>query len=134
MFVVGIGCRRGEHKDAIVEAVRETLGQAGIDMGEVRLLASADVKANEEGLLAAAVALNIPLRFIASTEIRAWEGAFHASAFVKEKVNLPGVAEPAALLAGRRTKLICPKTIHRGVAVALAREGFSWSASDPEAL
>jgi cobalt-precorrin 5A hydrolase len=41
------------------------------------------------------------------------------------------VAEPVALLAGRRTQLILPKTIIKSVTVAIARENCSWSASDP---
>jgi cobalt-precorrin 5A hydrolase len=47
---------------------------------------------------------------------------------VQEKVNLPAVAEPAALLAGRRTRLLLPKTVYHGVTVAIARESFSPSA------
>jgi cobalt-precorrin 5A hydrolase len=40
---------------------------------------------------------------------------------------VPAVAEAAALLAGRRTRLILPKKIVNGVTVALARESFMWS-------
>jgi cobalt-precorrin 5A hydrolase len=47
-------------------------------------------------------------------------------------VNLPAVAEPAALLAGKRTRFICRKKTYNGITIALAREGFSWSASAPE--
>lgn len=130
--IVGIGCRRGTPESEIIEAVRTTLRENGVDLREVRLLASADIKADEAGLRAAAQTLGIPLRFIPSAEIRRWEGAFEVSDFVKKKFDLPAVAVPAALLAGRRTKLICPKTIYPGITVALAREDFSWSASAPE--
>ena len=46
--------------------------------------------------------------------------------------HLPAVAEPAALLAGRRTQYICRKKTYNGIKIALAREGFSWSESVPE--
>ena len=129
--IVGIGCRRGTPTERIVEAVREALSEAGIALEEVRLLASAEIKADEAGLLAAAEALGVPIRFIAAEEIRASLREFSHSAFVEEKVNLPAVAEPAALLAGRRTRFICRKKMTNGITIALAREGFLWSESVP---
>jgi len=130
--IVGIGCRRGTPAERIVAAVREALSDAGITLEEVRLLASADIKADEAGLLAAAEALGVPIRFIAAEEIRASLCEFSHSDFVAQKVNLPAVAEPAALLAGRRTRFICRKRTFNGITIALAREGFSWSESVPE--
>ena len=129
--IVGIGCRRGTPAERIIAAVRETLAEAGIALEEVRLLASADVKADEAGLLEAAETLGIPIRFIAAEEIRASLREFSHSDFVAKKVNLPAVAEPAALLAGRRTRFICRKKTYNGITIALAREGFSWSESAP---
>jgi len=48
--IVGIGCRRGTGAEAIIHAVKEALKQASVELAQVRLLASADVKADEEGL------------------------------------------------------------------------------------
>jgi cobalt-precorrin 5A hydrolase len=123
--IVGIGCRRGTKAERIVAAVREALAGAGITLEEVRLLASADVKADEAGLLAASEKLGVPIRFLPATEIRTSPREFSHSDFVEEKVNLPAVAEPAALLAGRRTQFICRKKTYNGITIALAREGFS---------
>ena len=123
--IVGIGCRKGIKAEAIIDAIDLALGEAGVERTEVRLLASADIKKNEKGLLEAAYLLGIPLRFIGSEEIRSSRRGFSRSNFVKEKVNLPAVAEPAALLAGRRTRLILPKMTSGAVTVALARESFS---------
>ncbi len=122
--IVGIGCRRGTPAERIVAAVRSALADAGVTLDEVRLLASADIKADEAGLLAAAEALGVPIRFIASAEIRASSREFSHSEFVAEKVNLPAVAEPAALLAGRRTQYICRKKAYNGITISLAREDF----------
>ena len=130
-LIVGVGCRRGTPADSIVAAVTEGLTLAGHSPQEVRYLASADLKADEAGLLEAAERLDIPLRLISGPEIRASGRIFNISTFVQDKVALPAVAEPAALLAGRRTQLILPKTIIKSVTVAIARENCSWSASDP---
>ena len=129
--IVGIGCRRGTPAERIVAAIREALLEAGIALEEVRLLASADLKADEAGLLAAAETLGVPIRFLPAAEIRTSPRKFSHSDFVAEKVNLPAVAEPAALLAGRRTRFICRKKTINGITIALAREGFSWSESAP---
>ncbi len=128
--IVGIGCRRGIEARAIIDAVKDALELVSVCLEHVRFLASADIKANEQGLLQAAHQLGIPLRFITSEEIRASERAFTHSDFVKEKVDLPAVAEPAALLAGRRTSLILPKKSYNGVTIAIAREAMEdclWS-------
>jgi cobalt-precorrin 5A hydrolase len=130
-LIVGVGCRRGTPAETIIAAVTEGLALIGHLPEEVRLLASADLKADEAGLLEAAERLAIPLRLIPGDEIRASGRLFEHSTFVENKVALPAVAEPAALLAGRRTRLILPKTIIKSVTVAIAQEGCSWSASDP---
>jgi cobalt-precorrin 5A hydrolase len=90
------------------------------------MLASASLKAEEAGLLQAAEKLGLSLRFISAEEILSTRKYFQHSRFVARKVSLPAVAEPAALLAGRRTKLILPKTIFNQVTVAIARENCSW--------
>ncbi len=130
--IVGIGCRKGTEAAKIVAAVKEALFQAGAELRDVRFLASADIKSGEEGLLAAAERLRVPVRFLPSEEIRSSRKPFARSNFVEEKVKLPAVAEPAALLAGRRTRLILPRIARSGVTVAVARESFSWLESARE--
>ncbi len=129
--IVGIGCRKGTGQAKIVCAVKEALHRAGLELSEVRLLASVDIKAEEKGLHGAAEELGLPIRFIPSGEIQASSREFRRSQFVEKNVNLPAVAEPAALLAGRRTKLILPRIALSGVTVAIARESFSSWASAP---
>jgi cobalt-precorrin 5A hydrolase len=121
-LIVGIGCRRGVPSARIIKAVKEVLSEHGLDLSQVRLLASADIKVDEQGLLTAAREIGAPLRFISSAELRECARDFQSSDFVKERVNIPAVAEPAALLAGRRTRLLVRKKIYDGVTVAVAQE------------
>jgi cobalt-precorrin 5A hydrolase len=121
-LIVGVGCRKDAPVEAIVEAIRFALETAQVSMDDVRLLASADIKAEEPGLLDASKQLGIPLRLIASDEIRAYTREFAPTPLAQEKVNLPAVAEPVALLAGRRTVLIQTRINRNGVTVAIARE------------
>ncbi|MBI3925661.1 MAG: cobalamin biosynthesis protein [Armatimonadetes bacterium] len=131
--IVGVGCRRGTPAEAILSAVREALRLAGSSLDEVRVLASATLKADEPGLLEAAERLGVPLRLLTPGEIRSTAKAFAPSQLVERKVGLPAVAEPAALLAGRRTRLLLPRKVFDGVTVAVAREDSWWSESDREA-
>jgi cobalt-precorrin 5A hydrolase len=124
-LIVGIGCRRNAPASTIVEAVRQALSRVDVPLESVRFLASIDLKRDEVGLLEAATQLGVPLRFIASQDIRACCLDFEHSDFVEEKVAVPAVAEPVALLAGRRTELLLPKTIINSVTVAIARENCS---------
>lgn len=121
-LIVGVGCRRGADRATIAEAVREGLRMAGAQLNDVRVLASADIKMHERGLREAAVDLGLSLRFVSSNEIRSTTRAFGRSSFVEARVKLPAVAEPSALLAGRRTQLVLHKCIINGVTVAIARE------------
>lgn len=128
-IIAGIGCRRGTPAAEIVAAVQQTLATAGVTLDRVRLLATADIKHDEAGLLEAAAALGVPLRLISSDEIRTCiRTDFARSDFVQDKVDLPAVAEPAALLAGRRTRLLLPKQKFPNVTVALAAEDCTSSA------
>ncbi len=126
-LVVGIGCRKGAEADIVVQAVHEGLRQTRAELSQVRYLASADVKRREPGLLRAAEQLGVPLRFISSQEIRNCAFEFTHWDVPTAKLDLPGVAEPAALLAGRRTSLLLKRIIHSGITIAVAKESsMSW--------
>jgi cobalt-precorrin 5A hydrolase len=126
-IIVGVGCRRGAAAASIVAAIEESLGRAKRSIEQVRLIASADLKRDEAGLIEAARLLGRPIVFVGSDEIRQCGRRFTRSRFVQSKVNLPAVAEPAALLAGRRTRLLLPRQTFTGVTVALAAESCLWS-------
>ncbi len=124
-LIVGVGCRRGKGTEEIVAAIRQVLDDHLLALDQVRYIASAGVKADEVGLIEAAKQLDIPLRIIADESIRNCPYAFETSEFVSARVALPAVAEPAALLAGRRTSLIVRKQALDGITVAVAKENCS---------
>ncbi len=125
-IIVGVGCRKDTPAAEIESFILEVLDESGFATEDVRYLATAEIKKDEPGLVQAATALGIPLRIIAHDAIRGCTREITESSFVQEKVNLPAVAEPCALLAGSRTELICPRKAKNGVTVALARERCMW--------
>ena len=126
IFIIGVGCRKGAKSSDIIDAIKQAAREANINLEHVRLLASADIKTNEAGLIEASQTLNIPIRFISSDQIRNTRRDFKCSQFVHKKVNLPAVAEPAALLAGIRTRIVLPRIVCNHVTVAIAKESCLW--------
>jgi cobalt-precorrin 5A hydrolase len=125
--IVGVGCRRNITKTDVVRAIVSSLEENAILLDEVRMIATADIKRNETGLIEAATELNVPLIFVSSERISTFGGVFKNSSFVQEKVGLPAVAEPCCMLAGRNTKLIVRKGKCNKVTIAIARESCLWS-------
>ncbi len=121
-LIVGIGCRKGMSAARIIEAIQQGLTLIQYSLEDVRLIATAEPKKNEAGLIEAAQQLELPLRVLSSQIIRHTFQTFEVSEFVQEKVNLPAVAEPSALLAGTNTRLILPKQRFEGITVAIAEE------------
>ncbi len=126
-IVVGIGCRKNTPKEALIIAIQNSLQEMSISLEAVRLLVTADIKRDETGLIEAAEALEVPLLFVSSIQIRAFGDAFETSELVQEHVGLPAVAEPACMLAGKRTSLIMRKKKCNGITIAMARESCLWS-------
>lgn len=124
-LIVGVGCRKGISSANVKEAIIGALKEAGCARNKVRFIATVDLKAKEKGLLDAASMLGIPIRIISREEIAACAKNYTKSQVVTRRLGIGGVCEPAALLGGRRTRLILKKKIHKGVTVAIARENFS---------
>lgn len=129
-LVVGIGCRKGVSEDQVARAVSQALTQLGtVDLGQVRELATVDLKAHEPGLVAFCERHGIPLRVISKHQIEARPWVTRPSEWVKQSVGLDGVCEPCALIASTRGRLVVPKTTLDGVAVAVVSDPSGESVS-----
>ncbi|NLD91537.1 MAG: cobalamin biosynthesis protein CbiG [Fibrobacter sp.] len=133
IWIAGIGCRKGVCKETIMQVLDEALQIAGITVHDIRFFATAAIKKNEQGLLDLSSDLNISLRYFPDFMIQEMESKVDVQPFVQERVGLPGVAEPAALLGGKRTTLCVKRIAKQGVTVALAKENCWWWESAPEA-
>jgi cobalt-precorrin 5A hydrolase len=121
-IIIGIGCKKGEKEEHIIVAISSALKKSGLNLSQVRQLATVDFKKSEKGLKDASNKIGIPIRFVSYNEIKNFAGEYNRSCFVKKKIDIEGVCEPCALLAGRKTKLILPRTKINGVMVAIAEE------------
>ncbi len=122
-LVAGVGCKKDVSADEVAGAVVRVLHAAGLSPAALKALASVDAKRREEGLLAAAKVLGVKAIFYSPEELAACGENFSHSNFVKEKVGVGAVCEPAAwLAAGKPGRLLVPKTVCGRVTVAVAEE------------
>jgi cobalt-precorrin 5A hydrolase len=121
-LVLGIGCRKQVPAERIGAAVTQALAALGRNLGQVREVATIDLKAGEPGLLAYCAANDLPLRVIAASDVAARGWVTQASAWVQQNVGVDGVCEPCARIASPRGVLALPKMALDGVTVAIVED------------
>ena len=118
---VGVGASRGAPPAEIGELIDRTLDELRLAARSVRYLATADVKADEPGLLAAAAMRGWPVRTFPASRLAAVPVP-NPSEVVRRAVGTPSVAEAAALAEPGATLLAAKRaSAHATVAVARAR-------------
>jgi cobalt-precorrin 5A hydrolase len=125
-IIVGLGCKANASAEEIETAVLEGLKAIGVPLERVRLLATIKERAGLPEVVKAALELRVPIRAFSREEIATCAKEYTKSKFVEEKMGIGGVCEPAALLAGRKTRLILEKQRFSGVTVAIAQENLTW--------
>lgn len=126
--VLGIGCKKGKAMKDIRDGVDRVLAEAGIDIRSVCGISSIDLKAREEGLLAFAESLDVPVSFYSEEDLKNVPGKFEFSGFVQDITGVDNVCERAAVKEVRKTDvsadrescLIVSKKKCDGVTVAVA--------------
>lgn len=120
---LGVGCERDAAPEELRALVDDTLAEAGLAPEAVAGLASLDLKADEEAVLALAESRGLPVRFFGAAELEAEARRLvNPSETVFREVGCHGVAEGAALaLAGPQAELIVPKRKSRSATCAIAR-------------
>ncbi|HEY3918560.1 MAG TPA: precorrin-3B C(17)-methyltransferase [Stellaceae bacterium] len=123
VLALGVGCERGAAPEELQALVDGTLAQHGLAAGAIALIASLDLKSDEDAVLALASRLDVPARFFTATELLAETPRLqNPSETVFRAVGCYGVAEGAALAAaGRDAALVVAKQIRGGATCAIAR-------------
>jgi cobalt-precorrin 5A hydrolase/precorrin-3B C17-methyltransferase len=122
VLVAGIGCKRGVPAAELREALAVTLSEAGLALESLIMLASVDLKADEAGLREVAAVMGVPLQIVESARLALLEPAGFSPSAAQEKFDLPGVAEPCAVLVSGGNLLV-PKRSFARCTVAVALKG-----------
>jgi len=119
---VGIGCRRGTPVEEILQALASVMAKHELAPASLAMLASVDLKADEEGLLEAGRKLGLPLEFFAGSVLDETQVP-SPSERVRAKIGVGSVCEAASVQAAMKispkTRLIVPKTVCGNVTVAV---------------
>ena len=121
-IVVGAGCRKGTEATHFAQQLLQVLASRGISVRAVQVLASIDVKKDEEALLEFARVHGCDLVFFSAEELQELEWEFSHSPFVEQTVGVGNVCERAAVRASGSGELICAKQSLDGVTIALVRK------------
>jgi cobalt-precorrin 5A hydrolase len=117
---LGIGCNRDTPLEKIERSVENFLANNRLEISDIKKIASFEVKADEEGLLAFAKKYGLEIAFYNKEAINALENKFSKSASTKF-FGLKGVAEPSAILVSEYQELIAPKEVYfNSVTIAAA--------------
>ncbi|MFW6022822.1 MAG: cobalt-precorrin 5A hydrolase [Halanaerobiaceae bacterium] len=123
-IVVGIGCRRGISAEEISSVVQGSLQSLNLSEKSIKKIATIDLKKDEIGLLEYAAQKSLEMEIIDREEINNTNLDISQSDFVQKMIGVPGVCEPAALLASDSGKLILPKTKCGRITIAVVEENL----------
>lgn len=121
-YILGIGCRKNASYEGLEKLTLKVLEKAGVPFDSIRCVASIDLKEDEPCLIKLTETHNWPLRIFTKEEILTARLNITPSDFVKDKLGVPGVCEPTALIASHFGEIIIEKMTENGCAVALIRE------------
>ncbi len=117
-LIVGIGANRGIDKGEVIEAVTAALSEVNANIEDVKCMASATIKENEQGIIDAAASLGKELKFVSGELINTIKTPTVSKA---RALGLNGVCEPAAIALSEEKKLLLKKRIYGNVTIAIAR-------------
>lgn len=118
-LVLGVGASSGVTAVEVLALIDRVLEGAGLALGSVSALASADAKAQEPGIVEAAARRGWPIVTFSSAELAAVDVP-NPSAAPEKAIGTPSVAEAAALLASGG-ELVVEKTKSAMATCAVAR-------------
>ncbi len=121
---VGVGCNRNTPGEEIQDLLHRVLNDYHLAAASIAGLASIDLKADEEGLLALAQSLSRPLVFFSRDQLATVREIPTPSKVVQKHVGVESVCEAAAILASGNGTLIAPKQVTPNATIAIARQPF----------
>lgn len=125
MMIAGIGCRKGAAHEDILSAIETALEAHGLAVTALTALATANLKRNEPGILAAARRLDLPLLVVDDVSLAAVASrTLSQSQASLEAAGTPSVSEASALAAaGAGATLLGPRISVGPATCAIATSG-----------
>jgi len=116
-IAVGVGCKKGTPFEKMHDFIERKLSEHNIDKRAVKIIASADLKKDEEGIILAAKEIGAEFKTFSSEVLMSQKGEFTSSEFVKSITGTDNVCERAVSACGCK-KLIVSKESFDGMTFA----------------
>ncbi len=120
-IVAGIGCRRGIDEAVLEKGFMEILDINGLDIRQVKKIASIDLKKNEQALLRLCEKYRIPFETYTAEELNRVPDVTAVSGFVKKVTGADNVCERSARLGCAAGNVIQGKCVREGMTTALVK-------------
>ena len=121
-IVLGIGCKKDTPYSIIDSQIKSVLSENGISLSRVCEICSADIKAQEKGIIKFCEETGVPFITYSSEQLMSLKGNFSSSEFVKSVTGTDNVCERSAVMSGGN--LILKKTAGNGITVAAAEKNI----------
>ena len=129
IITLGVGCKKDTPAETVEKVVRKACDELLIPSVSMELVASIDLKKEEQGILEYCKERNLPFETYSAEQLKEVEGSFAESKFVEETTGVDNVCERSAILGsskhGEKSNLILRKYAEDGVTAALARRKWS---------
>ena len=120
ILFVGIGCNRNTSLQDIHTFLCRVFRGHDLSLNAIAGLATTEVKADEQGILALGGKLGRPIRFYSKDELNSVETIENPSKMAEKHIGVKSVCEAAAILSALKGRLIVPKQKTRDVTLAVA--------------
>ena len=120
-IAAGIGCRKGIEESVLENGFLGILAENGVDIRQVKSIASINLKKNEPALLHLCEKYRIPFETYTAEELRSVSDVTTASEFVKKITGVDNVCERAARLSCSAGSMIQGKRIRERMTAALVK-------------
>ena len=125
MIVAGIGSRKGVSAEDVLAAIETALEAHGLAVTALSALTTVALKKDEEAIVAAGRALNLPIIVVDDAALQAAAPSMLShSDLSQERAGTSSVSEASALAAaGAGARLLGPRTVLGSVTCAIAVSG-----------
>ena len=120
--IAGIGCRRGTTLEELEQGLKEVLSENHLDLKQICLIASIDLKKDEQGLIRLAEKYQVPFVTYTKEELETISEVSSNSEFVRKITGVDNVCERAARYAAKGGTLIQPKCQKNKMTVAFVKK------------
>lgn len=123
-YIVGLGFRKKATQDDLFAAVKKACNYININFQRIKYIATIKTKIHSKALEEFIINHNFLFRFIDERLLIMPHFNFNSFATPVKYLNIPAVAEPSAILSAKRPKLVFPRKVINGVAVAIVKDGL----------